>query len=195
MALFKNSSIEKQLAIIASLLAVLAAIVGNPYRGQTKPDEMHDAVTLDSTLVKYVDALQLAGWIMEKKDDFNLIDLRSAKEFDEYHIPYAQNIIQDSLIQDVLDGNEKIVVCTQDEKLSKEAWSILKVKSGEELYFLKGGMSQWMQEILFPNLTQSDSNDKAQIETLKRISLYFGGSPKVNEKVDSRARRYLREGC
>ena len=62
-----------------------------------------NAPALVQTIVKEEDHVtpgQLAQWLIEKRTDFQLIDIREPWQFDDYHIPTAVNIPLAELFED-----------------------------------------------------------------------------------------------
>jgi rhodanese-related sulfurtransferase len=195
-AYFKNITLNKKLALVAVLLAVFAAVAGNPYKPYEKPSKTIEEIEVERNLVKFLDALLLAEWIMEKRDNFHLFDLRSKKEFDEYHIPHAFNLPQVSLKREMLQGKEKIVFYVQDKEFPHVAWKSFSEKSDAEILVLKGGLDKWREEVLFPDLVRIGVRDEKFAQMMKRTSLYFGGTPKIGKDPKKRLqKKYLREGC
>lgn len=47
------------------------------------------------TPIKLIPVTALADWLMKKRDDFILVDMRPKENFDSYHIPEAVNFIDD----------------------------------------------------------------------------------------------------
>ncbi|UCH10792.1 MAG: rhodanese-like domain-containing protein, partial [Fidelibacterota bacterium] len=185
---FANLSLNRILVLIALIPALLAAAVGPPAALRTK-------FKADGITVRYLDSLILAEWIMERKADFSLVDLRTEAEFDEYHIPFAQQAseIVDSLEQ--LD-QAKVVLYSMDGPLLEETWHPLKEHVSGKVYLLKGGLRAWGGEILFPDLSAAGMAGTPQLDKRIRISRFFGGEPTGMDVEDTRlSKKYSREGC
>jgi 3-mercaptopyruvate sulfurtransferase SseA len=164
--LMKNSSMEKRLALLALLLGVFAAVVGNPYQTSINTSKMIQEIELKSEMVHLVEVRELAEWIMTKKNDFILVDVRLKTQFEDYHIPYAKNVLYDSLANDRFDVEKKVVFYWQNEKFPYLAWFSLKDFSEKEVFILKGGLNE------------------------------CGGRPRLKNKIKKKSsRQYLREGC
>ncbi|UCE05638.1 MAG: YeeE/YedE family protein, partial [bacterium] len=189
---FKNITLNKKLALLAVVPAIFATVVGNP----SKTTITYKEAMIDENLVKYVDVQQLAEWIMDKQDNFSLIDLRSKWKFEQYHIPFAQNITSNSLANETVPERGKIIIYGQDETLPKGDWQILKDIGFENVYLLRGGLNEWLDKVIFPDLTKMGVRDENVIERIKKTSWYFGGKPKLREKDKSKfPKKYRREGC
>ena len=73
----RNKSHVKVLAFITILLAIFAAVAGSPYRISIQPVSTSEEFKIDGKTVEVIDVHELADWIMDKRDDFLLIDSRS----------------------------------------------------------------------------------------------------------------------
>ena len=189
----RNKSLKIRLAVIAIIFAVLAAIAGSPYKITLQPVSTNDEFEIRRKSVKVIDVQDLAKQIMDKRDDFYVIDLRLKKEFDKYHIPFAFSISDTELPKSL--NNKKPNMIIYDEG---SLYSIKKIKpiineSEGQTYLLMGGMNEWINKILFPDLKKNVNLSKEEIEKIYKTSTYFGGKP-ILEKERPR-RKYKREGC
>src|SRR5512146_3549406 len=102
-----------RLAGIAVLVGLIVlAVVGIAQRtGAAAADSVVDAIVKESD---HVTPTELARWILDKRQDYQLIDIRDPWHFDDYHIPTASNIPFAQFFTDAnlkrLDRNKKIVV-------------------------------------------------------------------------------------
>lgn len=175
----KNLSIAKKLAAVAGLLGVIALFIGNVSSTKISVNAKDIALSTLKDNDK-ISILQLADWLIKDKGDFTLVDLRSEKEFNEYSIPNAVNIKMDELLNSELRRNEKILLYGSDDIASAQAWFILKSAGYKGSYILKGGMDGWKNQVLNPvYILGSSSEDSLKFETIKQISMHFGGSPKI----------------
>ncbi|MGB5894468.1 MAG: hypothetical protein WBG58_09840, partial [Ignavibacteriaceae bacterium] len=84
-----NKSLIKILMLVAILFALLAVVAGSPYKITIQPANINEEFEIEGKSVKVIDVQELAKWIMDKRDDFYLVDTRVKNEFEEYHIPFA----------------------------------------------------------------------------------------------------------
>ena len=64
----------------------------------------------------------------------------------------------------------------------------------KKAYFIRGGIDEWMNKVLFPVLPKNSSNEEEDVfKKIERRSRYFGGSPK--REGDNTKKVYRREGC
>ncbi len=189
----KNITLEKSLAFFALILAFFAAITGDPQGAGT---ETIKQVELSETSVKFIQVQELAEWIIQKKNDFELIDIRDKKAFDKYHIQFATNIPYDLLVDKDFINKTKNILYWQNERFPQETMSFIKNGSEEKIYVLRGGINAWIDKIIFPDISKIEKDDQAAIAKISRTSRYFGGKPKNSKKTNPKIRRkYNREGC
>lgn len=187
--------LQRVLALGALVLALFSAVVGNPSKDNrgssiTVLEERFDGVTL-----RYLEVQELADRIMEKKDDFDILDVRSKMQFETYHIPFAKHAPEGSVRDGSVVDKEVIIVYTQYGTVPRKTLMALGEIGTEEIYCLKGGLNAWMETILFPDISGSAEMNEDQKEKRMKISRYFGGQPRFIEKKDQLTRQYKREGC
>lgn len=178
--MFVNLSLNKKLALFVFVLGSLALFAGSPYRGtELKVDASELAMIVQKEL-DHVASEELAGWIVQGKSDYRLLDLRIEKDFGEYHIPTAENIQLTALNEAQLGRNEKIVLYSDGGIHSAQAWFLLKANGYKGVYILRGGLEEWKDNILFPRLADNVSPaEVTAFEKTKLLSKFFGGTPQV----------------
>jgi len=142
-----------------------------------------------------VQPLTLAEWVMARTGDYQIVDLRSPQDFEEYHIEGAVNIPFTSLFTDEglerMADYEKIVLVCTDGSRSAQAWTWLR-SQGYEVYILEGGIKGWFRQIMTPvsaqdqDLTDIDPHEFAA--KLKAIREHFTGSaddPGISSQTDT----------
>lgn len=179
-AIFPTLSFNQKLAIVAGVLGSLAIFAGSPYTGITATINVKELALLVEREVDHVTVDELADWIIKGRADYRLIDLRSEQEFNEYHIPTAENIPVGSLTDVGLARNEKLILYSEGGIHSAQAWFLLKAKQYKAVYMLRDGLAEWKDRILFPSLADNASaEEQAAFEKRKAISAFFGGSPQT----------------
>ena len=173
-------SMNKKLALLAFALGLIAVFAGNPYRGNSVTLDAKELALIVDKTVDHVFAEELADWIIQGKSDFKLLDLRTEKEFNEYHIPSAELVPLAELNEYPLLRNEKLILYSEGGIHSAQAWMLLRAKGYKAAYMLFGGLEEWTDKILFPKLAQNAAPDQIAIfEKMKEVSKFFGGSPQV----------------
>lgn len=86
---------------------------------------------------------------MLKKDEIQLVDVRTVKEFNENYVDGAQNIVFDDNFNQKLENlqkNKPIIVYCRSGRRSAKCAEILEKKGFSKIYDLKGGITQWMKD-------------------------------------------------
>ncbi len=84
-----------------------------------------------------------------EKDDIQVLDVRSAREFDDAHLFKAKNILinennDNGLYFDTLAKDKPVVIYGKNKENTKKAIEILKEDGFEEVYELEGGIENWI---------------------------------------------------
>ncbi|MBI5217076.1 MAG: rhodanese-like domain-containing protein [Ignavibacteriae bacterium] len=171
-------SLHQSLALVAGLLGILALVAGNPYKGNTATMNVKELGLLVEKETDHISVEELADWLIQGKADSRLIDVRSEKEFAEYHIPSAENIPVGSLFDAELMRNEKLLLYSEGGIHAAQAWFLLKAQQFKHVYILRDGLAEWKDKILFPSISDSASSEETlAFEKRKFVSNYFGGTP------------------
>jgi rhodanese-related sulfurtransferase len=182
----KNLSLNKKLALFVLALGFLALFAGSPYKGSELKVDASELAIIVQKEVDHVASEELAGWIVQGKADYRLVDLRNEKDFGEYHIPTAESIQLTALKEAQLGRNEKIVLYSDGGIHSAQAWFLLKAEGYKGVYILRGGLEQWKENILFPRLADNATPAEiAAFEKTKLLSKFFGGSPQVGGTIEA----------
>lgn len=199
-------------AALLILLGVLLAFspAGTRKASTISPQVLAEAITNEAD---HITAEQLAKWLIDKKPDLLVVDMRSAEEFAQYHIPGAVNIPFNKLFepeaQETMAGDNTIVLYSNGGTHAAQAWVLLK-QMGIESFVLLGGLNYWTEAILnpkAPNELVADS-EILKYQFQKSASGYFapGGTvsasadssraptkPKV--QIDAKQKKKARAGC
>lgn len=170
---------HRALAIAALLLGALAPFVGSPYpNGAIDVQRLAAQVTREED---HVTALELAAWIKERKPDLRIIDLRPRPEFDEYHVPRAEQMSLEQLLSAHFPKDETIVLISDGGAHAAQGWVFLRALGREHVYFLRGGLGEWLTDVMHPPRTTE-------------LSRYFGGTARGDRTADDVA-KMRRRGC
>ncbi len=171
----------KQLgAAVVVFLGVLLALAATMARGTGAGPV--DAASLAQTIAKdkdHVTPLELASWILEKRQDYQLIDIRPPWQFDDYHIPTAVNIPLAQLFQDAglkqLSHGKKIVVYGLGAGHGAEAQLLLSLK-GYNAFSLEEGLGGWWDQVMTPVSVRSGTPSPAGYQQAKQLRERFWGA-------------------
>ena len=122
---------------------------------------------------------QLAEWIIESKQDFQLIDIRDDNAFQTGHIDGAANIPLTMLTtpdsMEKLSG-KKIVVYSNGSENAAKAVVMLRLM-GLDGYLLTGGYNAWHQHVLNPEIpAQAADGELPQVALQRAIACHFNGA-------------------
>jgi rhodanese-related sulfurtransferase len=186
MSELRASAAKHFLAGAAAILAILAAANGNGSsnsddgEGQTGRTEVSPS-SLASKLAAeveheddHVTALELAQWIRERKPGLRVLDVRSDSEFAAYHIPSAERMPLGTIATLKPDDRETLVLYSEGGAHAAQGWVLLRAMGHRNVYFLRGGLLDWMEDVMNPALPADTS--RARIAALSR---YFGGTPRA----------------
>lgn len=170
--------LERWLGVAAVLLAALAPLAGSPYASR---HASIDVAMLARTVAReedHVTALELAQWIKEQRLGLRIVDVRSAEEYATYHVPRAEHFTLDSLATGPFRRNETIVLYSEGSAHAAQAWVFLRALGYPKVFFLRGGLYEWLDQVMNPTLADTTRAARAAFERAAVLSRYFGGVPR-----------------
>ncbi len=182
-------TISRRLGLGAATLAGLAAIAGSPYRHTRGRLDIGRTVRAIDDGTDHVSALDLAGWIKDRKPGLRVIDVRAPADFAAYAIPTAENIPLERLVEAAFAPHETLVLYSGGGAHAGQAWVLLQALGVANAVFIPGGLADWHEEVMSPIL--SPGADHARQAALSR---YFGGQPVIGSGEASRTQS-RRRGC
>lgn len=178
--------LNRKLALLVGMLGLIAALVGNPYSGYSVNLDAKELAVIVEKEVDHVSPPELADWIIQGKSDYRLLDLRSAGEFSQYHIPTAENVPLTRLLDYGLGRNEKTILYSGGGIHSAQGWFLLRAEGYKGVYILRGGLDEWIDQVLYPALpSDSDAAQTSAFEKMKEVSRFFGGAPRAAGQMPS----------
>jgi rhodanese-related sulfurtransferase len=156
-------------------VVLMAACSPSDRSGSSLADVAHAAARQDDR----VSVEELAGWLIEGRGDFELIDVRSAEDFDKGRIAEAENIPIAQLVSaDVLGGlptDRMVIVYSNGSENAAKATVMLRL-SGIDAHLLTGGFNAWHKRILNPEISaQALDGESLQVSEQRAYSCYFVG--------------------
>lgn len=175
---YSRMSRNARAGLLVCILGLIAAFAGSPYRGSKVTLDTVELAGIVQKEADHVEASDLADWIIQGKTDYRLLDLRNEEEYNQYHIPGAENVELAALPGYDLARNEKIILYSGGGTHSAQGWFLLKADGFKAVYMLLGGLQAWKDQILFPVIPPNPAPEqRASLEKIKEVSRYFGGSP------------------
>jgi rhodanese-related sulfurtransferase len=172
-------SLNQKLALGALALGAVA-LGARPSPGSVVTLDMKELAAIVDREDDHVTAGELAGWIVEGRSDYRLIDLRREKEYAEYHVPTAENLALAALPDAPLLRNERVVLYSDGGIHASQAWMLMRAQGFKSVYTLKGGLEQWKDDVLFPTLAENAAPpERARFERAAALARFFGGTPRT----------------
>lgn len=136
---------------------------------------------------RYLSPDLVAEKIINEDPRIFLVDVRSADEYDEYHIPGAYNFPLSDVLYDSVSNvlNQKyrdIVFYSNGQITADQAWILYRQKDYKNLYVMEGGLNQWFDQIMMPKMPDEvESTDAINLYKFRQgASIYFGmNAPEV----------------
>ena len=184
------------LTIIIFILAGGTLFLHNkPEKQPASPKELLWDITQPT---RYMSTDQVANLIIQKNPTLELIDVRSPKEYSQFTLPNAINVPLDSLassssLQYFGIPGTKVILFSNDDILSDQAWVLLRRQGFKGNYVMKGGLNLWMNTIINPKAPAETSPETAieQYHFREGARLYFTGA-KVEATATSKPKIEVR---
>ena len=150
----------------ALVLAATAALVGSPDPGAGSDANLRALASEIEHETDHVTAIELAQWIRERRPGLRVLDVRTDSEFSAYHIPTAERIPLSSLSATRFQPNETVVLYSEGGAHAAQGWVLLRTAGLHNVYFLRGGILDWMEDVMNPSAPSE-------------LTRYFGGTPRL----------------
>lgn len=181
------------------------------------PEKSLDEVTPDYVLIKskdesrFISTHSLAERIIERDPSLKLVDVRMVDEYEDYTIGEAINIpfeeiIAENWTEELTQEGKEIILFSNGDVFSEQAWNLCIQKGYKNIYILKGGLNEWFRTIILPEpppeTAPAEAFDLYSFE--KAASIYFGGTPvgaqaesapKKNVVVRKKNKKAVEGGC
>ena len=179
------------LGVAAVAAAVLAPLAGTPYAASGAVD-VAKLASIVAHEEDHVTAIELAEWIRDRKPGLRVIDVRPAAEFAAFHLPSATNLPIESLPSGRFAPADTIVLYSGASGHAAQAWVFLRALGHERVYFFRGGLAEWVDDVLNPTRLSSASPEEiARFDRIAVVSRYFGGVPRVVDRLTRSGRGTL----
>jgi rhodanese-related sulfurtransferase len=160
-----------------------------PEKQSISPDELLWNIIQPT---RYMSTDQVAKLIIQKNPTLELVDVRSPKEYEKFSLPNAINVPLDSLASSLslqyfgIPGT-KVILFSNDDILSDQAWVLLRRQGFKSTYVMKDGLNGWINTIIKPQ-APDETAPETGIETYhfrEGARLYFTGA-KVKAAVSGK---------
>ena len=172
--------LERALAIAAIVAGGLAAIAGTPTRAPSGNVDVGRLAEIVEREEDHVTAVELARWIRDDKTGLRVIDIRPDSEYAELHIPGATRAGLGDVARMPLDSAATYVLYSEGGTHAAQGWFLLKARGVEHAFFLRGGIYEWLEQVMSPRV--ASSTPQATLDSIRALTIWFGGKMQV---VDS----------
>jgi len=127
----------------------------------------------------HVSALELGEMIMQADSSLRVFDLRSPREFTEFHIPGAKHASISDLARMPLSQEARIVLYSEGSAHAAQAWVLLRVRGYRNVSFLREGIYEWVSRVHDPVLAlDATPREREEFKQAEELSRFFGGLPR-----------------
>jgi len=172
--------------ILAAILIPLGLIIAAVPENTTKPYKLTAEQLLEEVKegTQFIHPDEVAHMLVSKDPTLQIIDVRSADEFDKFSLPNSINIP----LSDILNPEYEEYI-NQDVKLNvfysngttdaNQSWMITRQLGYENNYVLQGGLNYWAETIMNPETpAETDPNEEiAKYNFRKGAGIALGGTP------------------
>jgi rhodanese-related sulfurtransferase len=182
-------------------LAALAAVVGTPVPTRPGHIDVNQLAGLIAREEDHVTAIDLAGWIKDRKAGLRVIDVRPAEAFDDFHIPTAESVPLPSISRAAFTMTDTLVLYSDGGAHAAQGWVLLRSLGYTHVYFLRGGLGEWLDDVMNPVIPANGPPDqKEAFQRTVELSEYFGGHPTTGDRppatpTSQRVEAMKRRGC
>ena len=136
---------RRSLGLVALVAGLFAAAPANPQPPTANFELLAAQVAREED---HVTALELAAWIKDRKPGLRVLDLRTPAEFKAARIPGAERLALESIAKTPFRSDETLVLISDGGAHAAQAWVFLRALGHRHVYFLRGGMGEWNDEVL-----------------------------------------------
>lgn len=196
---FKKILLRRRYRILAGILIILSAgLVLLPKYEKNVGIKPETFLLNIMSREHYISTDKLANRIINQDPTILLVDVRSKAEFDEFSLTNAINIPLPDLLkkdyesylnQEALD----IILFSNDNYYSDQAWSICNRLGYKYIYVLNGGLNAWFSTIIDPVLPK-ETDPKADFDlynTRKASAMYFGVGNTIKNTVTKAPKKLI----
>jgi rhodanese-related sulfurtransferase len=173
--------IHRTLAITAAILGAAAALADLSPRARRGMDSFDPAALADEIDAErdHISALELGERIMRGDQTLRVLDLRSAAEFEQDHIPGASHTSITELVRNPQPKDADLVLYSEGGAHAAQAWVLLRTRGFRRVFFLREGLYEWNSRVFAPRLAvDATASERAEFQRAAELSRFFGGIPR-----------------
>ncbi|MEO8035724.1 MAG: rhodanese-like domain-containing protein, partial [Acidobacteriota bacterium] len=97
----------------------------------------------------------------------------------------AEHVPLQSLVTTPFPPDATLVLISDGGAHAAQAWVFLRALGHANVYFLRGGQEEWLDDVMNPAIAPSASpEEKAVFARTAALSRYFGGVPRILEATE-----------
>lgn len=177
--------IVRGLAVLALALGLLAPLAGSPYKANHAAIDVPLLARAVAREEDHVTALELAQWVKDRRPGLRVLDVRSREEYERYHLPTAERLALDSLSTVPFHDDDTLVLYSEGGAHAAQAWVFLRALGYRNVYFLRGGLYEWLEQVMNPTLADTTAAARDAFSRAATLSRYFGGVPRSDIRTPS----------
>jgi rhodanese-related sulfurtransferase len=171
--------------ILAAAIIPLGLIIAAVPENTTKPYKLNPEQLLEEVKsgTQFIQPDEVADMVIAKDPSIQLIDVRSADEFEKFSLPGSINIplvdILNSEWEDFVNQDVKLnVFYSNGSTDANQAWMITRQLGYKNNYVLQGGVNYWDETIMNPDTPSSTSPNEeiAKYNLRKGAGMALGGA-------------------
>lgn len=144
---------------------------------------------------RFISTDKVAEMIINQDPALLLVDVRNMYDFLDYSLPKAHSIpLEEILMYNWIDSlaynRSQIVLFSNSDILSDQAWILLKRKKYENIHVMKGGLNCWFETIIQPEPpAETAADDEIDLYQFRKgASIYFtGGAVPLEQETGTEA--------
>jgi rhodanese-related sulfurtransferase len=168
---------ERALLVVAIVGGALAVIAGAPARATRGSVDVQRLALIVEQEEDHVTAVELANWIRDDHKGLRVLDIRPDSEFKELHVPGAKNVQLPEIARMPLDSTATYVLYSEGGTHAAQAWFLLQARGIENVYFLRGGLYEWLEQVMNPRIDPKAS--QAERDSVRALARWFGGKVQI----------------
>ncbi len=168
---------ERGLAVAAMIAGALAVVAGTPTRATRGSVNVTELARIVEHEEDHVTAAELARWIRDDKRGLRVLDIRPDSEYGEFHVPGAIRVPITGIATMPVDSAATYVLYSEGGTHAAQAWFLLRARGVEHSYFLRGGLYEWLDQVMSPRVAADVP--QAERDSIRALTMWFGGKMQI----------------
>ena len=179
----RSPAAERGLLIAAIIAGGLAVVAGSPTRPAPGNVDVAQLAQIVEHEEDHVTAVELAKWIRDDHRGLRVLDIRADSEYTDFHIPGAKRVSLSEIAHMPLESAATYVLYSEGGTHAAQGWFLLRARGVEHAYFLRGGLYEWLEQIMNPRV--SSDVPQAERDSIRARTIWFGGKMELVAPSDA----------